>query len=257
MSANSTLEIKNISKNFGGIQAVDNFSLSIQKGEIAGIIGPNGAGKTTIFNLVSGIYNVDHGEIFLEGKNITNLNQHKIAQAGVARTFQNIRVFEALTVKENVFTALDSLSNYGLIGGVLLSKNSRRIEKNQNEKAEKWLKTVNLWKYRDNKPKNLAYGLQRKLEIARALALNPKVLLLDEPAAGLNPKEVKGLIKLIKKLSEKYSFSILVIEHRMEVIMGLCEMICVQNFGETIAAGCPEEIVNNEKVIKAYLGEGS
>lgn len=250
------LKIENISKNFGGIQAVKNFSLSLAKGEIAGIIGPNGAGKTTIFNLISGIYKVDEGKIFLRDEEITNKEQHEIARLGIARTFQNIRVFEALTVQENVSTAIDPLSNYGIIGGILPSRGRKGEEQLKDEAINKWLGFVGLESYKNHKPKNLAYGLQRKLEIARALALNPKVLLLDEPAAGLNPNEVARLINLIQKLNEEFSFSILIIEHRMEVIMKLCERICVQNFGKTLAAGCPEEIQNDERVIKAYLGEG-
>ena len=254
MSTNEVLKAVKISKNFGGIQAVDNFSISLKKGEITGIIGPNGAGKTTIFNLISGICQIDEGKIFLEDKEITNMKQHKIARAGIARTFQNIRVFESLNVIENIFTALDPVYDYNFADSISIKKR-RNIENEKHNIAEKLLKIVGLWKYKEKKPKNLAYGLQRKLEIARALALNPKVLLLDEPAAGLNPKEDSGLIDLIKNLMENYSFSIMIIEHRMEVILNLCKTICVQNFGETLAIGCPDEIVNNEKVIEAYLGE--
>jgi len=256
MGNNGVLKVVEISKNFGGIQAVENFSITLKKGCITGIIGPNGAGKSTIFNLISGIYQVDKGEIFLENQKINNMSQHEIAKAGIARTFQNIRVFESLSVLENIFIALDPLDDYNLLDGILLTKKRRSTEKAKYNTAKSLLNMVGLWKYKDEKPKNLAYGLQRKLEIARALALNPKVLLLDEPAAGLNPKEVSDLINLIKKINKIHSFSILIIEHRMEVILGLCEIICVQNFGETLAVGCPNDIVNNEQVIEAYLGEG-
>lgn len=249
------LETKNISKRFGGVNAVVDFSMSVRKGDIIGIIGPNGAGKTTIFNVISGVYKPDSGTISLDGCDITNKEQHEIARLGIARTFQNIRLFKGLTVMENVKTAIDPSSGYGVFGGILWSAGMRREERRIGSQAHKYLEMVNLLPYKDEKPENLSYGFQRKLEIARALATEPKVLMLDEPAAGLNPKEVVDLIDLIKRLHAELGLSILLIEHRMEVVMELSHTIYVQNFGETLAYGTPGEIQENDEVIKAYLGE--
>lgn len=249
------LDVQLLSKSFGGVQAVDSFSMKVHKGDIIGIIGPNGAGKTTIFNLISGIYRSDNGTVQLTDLDITNREQHYIAINGIGRTFQNIRLFKALTVLENTVVANDSFSKYGILGGLLFSSQRRREEKRVKKEGEYWLEMVGLHNVAEEKPDNLSYGYQRKLEIARALALKPKLLLLDEPAAGLTGREVQELMMLIRRLKEELEISILIIEHRMEVIMGLCHFIYVQNFGKTLAKGTPVEIQKNELVIHAYLGE--
>lgn len=248
------LEINNISKNFGGVKAVENFSMQAGKGQIIGIIGPNGAGKTTIFNMISGIYSAEQGSVILDGVDITKKQQHEIALMGIARTFQNIRLFRGLSCLENVMTAFDPVSKYNLLQGFLWSKRKTDEEKQNKALATKFLKRVGLEKYIDYNPQNLSYGLQRRLELARAIARDPKVLLLDEPAAGLNTKEVVDLIELILNLRDEYGFTIIIIEHRLELIMSICETVYVQNFGETISIGTPREIQNDEAVISAYLG---
>lgn len=249
------LETKNLVKRFGGINAVVDFSMTLKKGDIIGVIGPNGAGKTTIFNVISGVYKPDGGSIILEGTDITDQDQYQIARNGISRTFQNIRLFKGLSVLENVMTALDPASKYGVLGSILSGSAKRREEKRVREQAGNYLEIVGLSSFLDEKPENLAYGYQRKVEIARALATKPKVLLLDEPAAGLNPKEVVDLIELIRHLNSEMGLSILLIEHRLEVIMELSRWIYVQNFGKTLASGTPKEIQKNPEVIKAYLGE--
>lgn len=249
------LEIDGISKRFGGVVAVDNFSMTLDRNQIVGIIGPNGAGKTTIFNLISGVYDVDSGDIKLEGKDITNLPQEQISQRGIARTFQNIRLFNSLSVLDNVKISCDKDSDYKLFGALFKTKRARKGEVSIEEEAYRYLELVNLDKYADEKPGSLPYGLQRHLEIARALALKPKVMLLDEPAAGLNPEEVVELIKFIRNLKEDHNLPIIIIEHKMDVIMQLCDYIYVQDFGNTIASGTPSEIQTNPAVISAYLGE--
>ncbi|BCV22307.1 ABC transporter ATP-binding protein [Moorella sp. Hama-1] len=249
------LEIQGLHKRFGGIQAVADFSLSLPDKAIIGIIGPNGAGKTTIFNLISGIYKADGGRITLAGQDITNREQHQVARAGLSRTFQNIRLFKGLTVAENVMTAMDPVTKYSIFPCLLSLPGKIRAERETRAKVREYLELVDLVPYKDWRPENLPYGIQRRLEIARALATGPKVLLLDEPAAGLNPKEVADLIKLIGKLNRELGLAILLIEHRMEVVMQLCRYIYVQNFGKTLASGTPAEIQCNEEVIKAYLGD--
>lgn len=250
------LTIDKISKRFGGVVAVKDFSLELNQQQTAGIIGPNGAGKTTIFNLLSGIYKMDSGSIYLEGENITNRSQEQIARRGIARTFQNIRLFKGLNVLENVKAAYDSRARYHLLQAFIPLGGVKREEKRIEKEAMDCLELVGLQSYAYDKPDNLAYGLQRKLEIARALALNPKVLLLDEPAAGLNSDELIALVEFIKEIRGKLGFSVIVIEHRMHVIMELCQRIYVQDFGVSIAEGTPEEILTNPKVLEAYLGEG-
>lgn len=249
------LEIKNIHKNFGGVRAVDDFSLEADFGEIHGIIGPNGAGKTTIFNVISGVYPPESGTITLEGRSITSLPQYKITRAGIGRTFQNIRLFKGLTVMENVLCAFDPTSKYSFLGGILPLPSRFAEEKRGREVCLESLKAVGMEQYKDEHPENLAYGLQRRLEIARALTCKPKVLLLDEPAAGLNPTEVGELEELIRRLAKEYGFAVLLIEHRLELVMSISKLIHVQNFGKTIAVGTPKEVQNNPEVIKAYLGE--
>lgn len=249
------LEVKNISKNFGGVVAIDDFSLQAEKGEIHGIIGPNGAGKTTIFNVISGVYPPDRGNVIIDGKDVTNLPQHKITRCGIGRTFQNIRLFKGLTVLENVMCAFDPVSRYSFIGGVIPTPARFKEERRGRELCEQSLKEVGLEKYRDELPENLAYGLQRRLEIARAITCEPKIMLLDEPAAGLNPTEVGELTELIQKLTNEFGFAVLLIEHRLELVMSISNLIHVQNFGKTIAVGTPDEVKNNPEVVKAYLGE--
>jgi branched-chain amino acid transport system ATP-binding protein len=248
------LDVRGLVKSFGGVRAVDDFSFRADAGEIVGIIGPNGAGKTTAFNLVTGIYAPDAGSIRLEGAELAGREQHEITRAGIGRTFQNIRLFRGLSVVENVMTAADPYSEYSLLQLLTLRPAVRERERAVRETGREYLRLVGLERYEDEKPFNLPYGMQRKLEIARALAANPKVLLLDEPAAGLNPSEVQEFIALVGALRERFGFAVLVIEHRMEVIMTLCARIYVLNFGKLLACGTPAEIRENREVAEAYIG---
>ena len=248
------LEIKHIYKNFGGLRAIDDFSLEADPGEIHGIIGPNGAGKTTIFNTITGVYHPDQGEVWLDGNNITKLPQYKITHMGIGRTFQNIRIFKGLTVEENVMCAFDPQSKYSILGGILPTPNRIREEKRGRELTRKYLEVVGMLDYKDEKPENLSYGNQRKVEIARALICKPKVLLLDEPAAGLTPTEVSELTELIKEVSADFGFATLLIERRLDLVMSISDIIHVQNFGKTIAVGTAQEVQNDPAVIEAYLG---
>ncbi len=248
------LEIKHISKNFGGVKAIIDFSLEANPGEIHGIIGPNGAGKTTIFNTISGVYQADEGSVFLEGKDITKLPQYKITRLGMGRTFQNIRVFKGLTIEENVLCAFDPQSKYSILGGLLPTPKRFAEEKRGRELANELLEVVGMADMKHERPENLSYGNQRKVEIARALMCRPKVLLLDEPAAGLTPTEVGELTELIRRISKQFGFAILLIEHRLDLVMSISDLIHVQNFGETIAVGTADEVQHNQAVIEAYLG---
>jgi len=251
----SVLSLNNLTKKFGGLTAVDNVTFNIEEGEIFGLIGPNGAGKTTIFNLITGIYSITSGEIFYYDKKIENLKPFQIANMGITRTFQNIRLFKKLTAYDNVLTACHKLADYNLFDSVIRFRKFKPQEKFINEKTAELLKLMGLWDYKDIVASNLPYGLQRKLEIARALALEPKLLLLDEPAAGMNPEETIQLMGLIKEIRDEFKLTVLVIEHHMDVVMGVCDRIFVLNFGIPLALGTPKEIQKDKRVIEAYLGK--
>ena len=247
------LEIKDINVKFGGVTALNNVNLHVNEGEIAALIGPNGAGKTTVFNIVTGYYTPTSGEVVLDGESISGLRPYKIARKGLGRTFQNIRLFGDMTAAENVATAADSLNKSGLVGALFGVPRSRRDEKESMEKAHDLLRFIGLDHRADQMAKNLPYGDQRRLEIARALALNPKVLLLDEPAAGFNPQEKVELGELIRKIRDR-GFAVLLIEHDMSLVMKISDRVSVLDFGQKIAEGKPEEIQNSQRVIDAYLG---
>ena len=247
------LETKNLTVKFGGVTALNEVNLQVNEGEIAALIGPNGAGKTTVFNIVTGYYKPNSGEINLDGKSIISLRPSIIARSGLARTFQNIRLFGDMTTLENVTTAADGLNKSGLIGSLFGSPRSRRDEKQSAEKASELLKFIGLSHCAHQVSKNLSYGDQRRLEIARALALDPKVLLLDEPAAGFNPREKVELGELIKKIRDSGK-SVLLIEHDMSLVMKVSDRVTVLDFGKKIAEGKPSEIQSNQRVIDAYLG---
>ena len=248
------LEISNLGIVFGGLQAVDKFDLTIEKGRLYGLIGPNGAGKTTVFNMLTGVYQPTEGDIILDGKNITGQRPEKISKAGIARTFQNIRLFKDMTVLDNVKVGLHNQIKYSTVEGILRLPKYFEKERDMKGRAMSLLKIFDLDKESKMLASSLPYGKQRKLEIARALATNPKLLLLDEPAAGMNPNETAELMETVKFVRDKFNISILLIEHDMNFVMGLCEHIVVLDYGRIIAAGGPEEVRNNKKVIAAYLG---
>lgn len=248
------LEIKNLTKDFGGVRAVDDFSHQVEKGGIYAIIGPNGAGKTTIFNLITGIYDPTAGQIFFNGDEITGEITHRIAQKGIARTFQNIRLFPDFSVRDNVRTACHGYADYSILEGLFTSRRRARQERDLIERSSHLLELVGLNARADELSKNLPYGHQRRLEIARGLAQEPELLLLDEPAAGMNPDETVDLMAFIKEIHQTFDLTILLIEHHMEVVMGLADDIVVIDFGRTIARGTPEEVQSNPTVIDAYLG---
>lgn len=254
--SDSILKISNLHKNFGGVVAVDDFNIDIRTGETLAIIGPNGAGKTTIFNLISKIYEPDQGTIIFDGQDVTKCTQIEVARMGLSRTFQNVRLFKGLSVLGNVKVALDFNAKYGLFEAMLLFPRRWKQEKETTRIARECLELLNLGEYADHEPDKMPYGLQRRVEIARALVSNPKLLMLDEPAAGLNPQEVIQLMDFLRDIKKKYPETVLlIIEHRMDLVMNFCEYIYVQDFGRTIAQGIPSEIQCNPAVIKAYLGE--
>ena len=249
------LDVKNLGISFGGLKAVDNFSVTIEKGELYGLIGPNGAGKTTVFNLLTGVYKPDMGSIHLDGKNITGRKTIEINQDGIARTFQNIRLFKELSVLDNVKAGLHNHHPYSTIEGIFRLPRYYKVEREMNDRAMELLKVFDLDGERDYKASNLPYGKQRKLEIARALATDPKLLLLDEPAAGMNPNETAELMETIRFVREEFDMTILLIEHDMKLVSGICEKLTVLNFGQVLTQGDTSEVLNDKRVITAYLGE--
>lgn len=250
-----TLEIRGMTQQFGGLRAVSDFNVKLMPGELTGLIGPNGAGKTTVFNLVSGFYQPTEGQIFINGQPTAGLKPHKVTSLGVARTFQNIRLWNDMTVLDNIRVAQHYWLNYGFFSSVFRTRQYKQREAQISEEANELLEIFDLQRFADELPKNLPYGTQRKLEIARALSTHPKLLLLDEPAAGLNSADAKDLIRLVRWIHEKFDVTIWMIEHHMDVMMELATQIKVIDFGETIAEGNPDEIRNHPAVITAYLGD--
>lgn len=244
----------NVEKHFGGVRAIDNFSLKLEPGQIHGLIGPNGAGKTTIFNNITGIYAPSAGKIIFDGQDITGMPPYKVAQLGIGRTFQNIRLFSNLSVMDNVIIASNLDATYNMPQAIFMTKKYKEREKFLKEKAMALLEDVGLQDKVNEKASSLPYGHQRKLEIARAMALDPKLLLLDEPAAGMNTEESLDLVDFVREIREKYDITILMIEHHMDVVSNLCDYCTVLNFGKTIDVGTAAEVKSNPDVIKAYLG---
>ena len=253
--AETVLKANNISIVFGGLKAVENFSIEIKEGELVGLIGPNGAGKTTVFNMLTGVYVPTSGTVELRGKDVTNMSPHKRVEIGIARTFQNIRLFKRMSVLENVKLSSNIHMNYSIFDGIFKTKKYFEQEDKSTAEAMEILEVLGLTEYANEQAENLPYGKQRKLEIARALASHPAILCLDEPAAGMNPIETEELMETIEIVRKKFKTAILLIEHDMKLVMGICEWIKVLSFGKEIASGTPDEIKNNPEVITAYLGE--
>jgi branched-chain amino acid transport system ATP-binding protein len=249
------LDVKNLSISFGGLRAVDSFELTIEQGELYGLIGPNGAGKTTVFNLLTGVYKPTEGIILLDGKNITGHKTAQINHEGIARTFQNIRLFKDMSVLDNVKAGLHQHYKYSTASGIFRLPGYYRMEKKMNERAMELLSVFELDKEADYLASNLPYGKQRKLEIARALATEPKLLLLDEPAAGMNPNETQELMDTIRFVRKEFGMTILLIEHDMKLVSGICEKLTVLNFGRILTQGETSAVLKDKEVIAAYLGE--
>ena len=251
------LQVKGLTKYFGGLAAVKTFDMSLDRGGLTGLIGPNGAGKTTVFNMITGLYTPSGGDIVFQNESIVGLEPFEITREGIGRTFQNIRLFSNLTVLDNVRIAYHAHSGYGLLDGILFNRKFQGKEKELTERAQDFLAIFKLENLQNEVAKNLPYGQQRRVEIARALACDPRLLLLDEPAAGMNPHEIEELMELIHFIRTRFDLTILLIEHQMRVVMGICERIAVMDFGEVIARGTPKEIQDNPRVVEAYLGKGA
>lgn len=251
----SMLEVTNLGISFGGLRAVDELSMKIEEGGLVGLIGPNGAGKTTVFNMLTGVYRPTDGGIRLDGENLVGKKPNEICQMGVARTFQNIRLFPQQSVLDNVKVGLHNQIRYTLAESMLHMGSYRKKEKEMDQKALDILQVFDLDGNASDLASNLPYGKQRKLEIARALATNPKLLLLDEPAAGMNPNETGELMDTIRLVRQKYGVTILLIEHDMKLVQGICEYLYVLNFGKLLVEGAPKDVLNDPAVIKAYLGD--
>ncbi|MGN0103977.1 ABC transporter ATP-binding protein [Bifidobacterium thermacidophilum] len=254
MAEQPILRAEHLGITFGGLRAVDDFNMTINRGELVGLIGPNGAGKTTVFNLLTGVYKPTDGEFWLDGEKMNGKKTYQVVRAGIARTFQNIRLFKQMTVEENVLVAFNESFSYHMGGAIFRTPRFWREEREMHQKAIDLLRIFKLEGLAQTQAANLPYGAQRKLEIARALATGMKLLLLDEPAAGMNPTETEDLLECINTIRDRFGIAILLIEHDMSLVMNVCQRIQVLDYGRTIASGLPEEIAHNPRVISAYLG---